>query len=178
MTLLETLRKYEPEVRIQRDEELAISAMKKKNGMLRRLIWSFVVTPLFCYVVIGAVLLTYFNNTDNNPTIKILPFVVFVWMTIRAGQRNIAIKSATKRLNESLDRMATLEGVPSNYQNSNAISAFINYVTTSQCDTIKECINLYHTNLRHNQQMQKLEAIHETLSDMDEDVEDMHRRAR
>lgn len=177
MTLLETLRKYEPEVRIQRDEELAISAMKKKNGMLRRLIWSFVVTPIFAYVIIGAFLLTTFQ-IESNPTIKILPFVVFIWMTIRAGQRKIKIKSAMNRLKESHERMATLEGVPSNYQNSNAISAFIQYVNSSQCDTIKECINLYHTNLRHNEQMQKLAHIHDTLSDIDADIEDIHREVR
>ncbi|MFJ7850785.1 hypothetical protein ACIQZM_18125 [Peribacillus sp. NPDC097206] len=177
MTLLETLRLYEPEVRIQRNERLAISDIVSKNGMGRRILWSFIVTPLFAYAVIGSFLQTALD-TDKNPTIAILPFVVFIWMTISAGKRKIKMKSAIKRIKDSQERMATLSGIPEDYQNFEAISEFIKYIKSSRADTIKECINLYHTNLRHKERMRKLEDIEDELSSIDSEMDELQRRSR
>ena len=177
MTLLETLRLYEPEVRIQRNERLAISEIVSKNGMGGHILWSFIVTPLFAYAVIGSFLPTVFD-LDENPTIVILPFVVFIWMTISAGKRKIKMKSAIKRIKDSQERMATLSGVPEDYQNFEAISEFIKYINSSQADTLKECINLYHTNMRHNERMSKLEDIEDGLSSIDSEMDELKRRSR
>lgn len=179
MTLLETLRLYEPEVRIQRNERLAISEIVSKNGMGRRILWSFIVTPLFAYIVIGTVLMTVFDLDEiENPTVFILPFVVFIWMTISAGKRKIKMKSAIKRIKDSQDRMAALSGVPEDYQNFEAISEFIKYINSSQADTLKECINLYHTNMRHSERMRKLGDIEDGLSSIDLEIDELQRKSR
>ncbi|MBT2614085.1 MULTISPECIES: hypothetical protein [unclassified Bacillus (in: firmicutes)] len=171
MELIETLRLYESEALIQRDEALKIRKIKKKNSLFRRFILSFFVVPL-----VSLLILLSFNQTDSesfNNFFLIMPFIIFIWMTLRAGKRKIELKKSEQLFQESDKRMQSFEILPTKYQSYDTIFTFISYIDTKQADTLKECITLYHTNLRHQQRMRKLEDIEDQLSyieDIDERI--------
>lgn len=106
-------------------------------------------------------------NYDIFPSTVILLgllYFLFVWLAIYVNKK---ITKNKDKINEIKRRLADLNEevtpvyIPRTYINDYALSKLKSYFSNRRADTLKEALNLFEDEMRHNQQMREINTVRE-----------------
>lgn len=90
-------------------------------------------------------------------------------------QNNIKRKEEIKaQINNNLLIIKRTTAIPQDYcYDLNAVSCFLSYLINRRADTLKECINLYHQELQHQEMMDYVSSVESDLYDLKSETESL-----
>lgn len=153
------------------NESLVYSLKKDKVQLEYQKICSpyFRIT-LFRGIIIFFILMTIIallvNSRENAELYQAIGFGVVIFIVLlNSIQRRIRMKKNEdylKQLKEEYQELTLMirnTGVPEQYSYTYAIEKLLNYLTVGRAESFKEAMNLYETEMRHDEQINKLREI-------------------
>lgn len=78
------------------------------------------------------------------------------------------------KINNNLIKIRDTTILPQDYcYNLNAVNCFLSYLINRRADTLKECINLYHQELQHQEMMDYVGSVESDLYDLKSETESL-----
>lgn len=157
--LLEEIRQYQSivnqSINLQHEHESFYSkpAFIVGLGLRGRIITFFILCIVFVSLNIPLVSMVIFYGSL---------YFLFIWPTIHVNgkvKRNKERINEIKKLLGELSKNVNPVHLPKTYINEYALSKLESYLLNKRADTLKEALNLFEQEKRHDQQMQEINAV-------------------